>query len=403
VDGRSFSVPFLMSASPQRIPSIAVLVALTAMMPLGMHMLLPAISTIARDFAVPPATIQWSVTLYMVAVAVAQLVYGPVSDQFGRRPPLLAGLVIFIVGSLVCAAATDTPQFLAGRVIQGVGACTGMVLGRAMVRDVYPSNRAAVTLGYVSTAMVIFSALSPLVGGVLLVWSGWRAPFLFSAASGVVLFAIAWRLAETHHDRIRLPGVGSLLRDFASLLRMPGFIVPAVATALSGVGFFGFIASAPVMAEEIYGIPPERYGFYFALLPLGFCTGSFLSTRLTPRYGLERTALWSMVASALVAVVLLAMALSSALTPFLLFMLVGLTNLTSAAGMPALMVRGMGADTRLIGAASGLIGFFHMALGAAGTQLVAHFYSGTVLPAVLLLAGGFGLGAALLIAEKLRR
>ena len=147
-----------------RLPSIPVLVALTAVMPLGMHMLLPGLSAIARDFAVSVPTVQWSVTLFMVAVALAQLVYGPVSDRFGRRRPLLVGLVIFLLGSLACAAATSSPLLLAGRVIQGIGACSGMVLGRAMVRDVYPANRAAVTLGYVSTALVIFSALAPMLG-----------------------------------------------------------------------------------------------------------------------------------------------------------------------------------------------------------------------------------------------
>ena len=386
-----------------RLPSIPVLVALTAVMPLGMHMLLPGLSAIARDFAVSVPTVQWSVTLFMVAVALAQLVYGPVSDRFGRRRPLLVGLVIFLLGSLACAAATSSPLLLAGRVIQGIGACSGMVLGRAMVRDVYPANRAAVTLGYVSTALVIFSALAPMLGGVLLTWFSWRAPFLFSAAGCVVLLAIAWRLEETHRNRAAMSSVSSLVRDFATLLRLPGFMVPALATALSGIGFFGFIANAPVLAEEIFAIRPDRYGFYFVLLPLGFCTGSFLSTRLTPRLGLHRIALWTSIASAVVGFGLLALTLLSLLTPVLLFALVGLTNLTSSIGMPAMMVRSMGADSRMIGAASGLIGFLHMAFGAVGTQLVAHAYDGTALPAALLIAAGFGTGAVLLIAERLKR
>ena len=170
-----------------------------------------------------------------------------------------------------------------------------------------------------------------------------------------------------------------------------------------GIGFFGFIANAPVLAEEIFAIRPDRYGFYFVLLPLGFCTGSFLSTRLTPRLGLHRIALWTSIASAVVGFGLLALTLLSLLTPVLLFALVGLTNLTSSIGMPAMMVRSMGADSRMIGAASGLIGFLHMAFGAVGTQLVAHAYDGTALPAALLIAAGFGTGAVLLIAERLKR
>lgn len=383
-----------------RVPSIATLVALTAMMPLGMHLLVPGLLSMARDLAVPVPTVQLAITLYMIAVAVAQLVYGPISDQFGRRGPLLSGIVVFLIGSLVCATAASASLLLLGRVIQGIGACTGVVLGRAMVRDVYPADRAAAVLAYISMALVAFSALSPLIGGALLAWWNWRMPFFLTAAGAAVMFAIALRLPETLHGATRLQGLSPLLRDFGVLLRMPAFVVPASAVALSNLGFYAFVANAPVMAEEIYGIPPQRYGFYFALLPIGFCLGSFLSTRAIPLLGLERAAIWGVAGTAIFACVMLGAAVLTGLGATALFLFVGAVNVATAISLPALTVCGMSANRNLIGAASGLIGFLQMAAGAGATQVIAYAYDGTVVPVSALLAASTTLAAAVLLADR---
>jgi DHA1 family bicyclomycin/chloramphenicol resistance-like MFS transporter len=392
-----------MKAFKPRLPSIPVLVGLTAMMPLGMHLLLPAIPSIARDFAVSVPTVQWSITLYMAAVAIAQLVYGPLSDQFGRRPPLLIGLLIFIAGSAMCAVATSAPMLLWGRVIQGIGACTGLVLGRAMVRDVYPPERASTVLAYISMAIVIFPALAPMFGGALLLWFDWRAPFLVTAFAGVVLLVIGLRLAETNQRRTRFIGPLSLFRDFGALLRFPPFAVPALVLSLSSTGFFAFIATAPILSDGLLRIPPHQYGFYFAILPLGFFAGSFLSTRLTPRLGPDRLCLYAFTLSAILAVAMLGLVLFTPATPLSLFGPVALINLASATAMPALTVRALGASPTLIGAASGLLGFLQMSLGAFGTQLVGFLHNGTAVPVAAILAGSALLAMAMLYVERFRR
>jgi MFS transporter, DHA1 family, multidrug resistance protein len=327
-------------------------------------------------------------------------VYGPISDQFGRRLPLLSGIVVFLIGSLICATAASAPLLLIGRVIQGIGACTGVVLGRAMVRDVYPADRAAAVLAYVSMALVAFSALSPLIGGALLAWWSWRMPFFFTAAGAAVMFAIALRLSETLHSTTRLQGLSSLLRDFGVLLRMPEFAVPAAAVALSNLGFYAFVANAPIMAEELFRIPPQQYGFYFAVLPIGFCLGSFLSTRAIPLLGLQRAAIWGVAGTAVVACTLLGAAVLTDLPAPALFVFVGVINIATAISLPALTVCGMGANRNLIGAASGLIGFLQMAAGAGATQVIAYAYDGTPVPIAALLATSTTLAAIVLLANR---
>ncbi len=367
-------------------PSIPVLVGLTALMPLGMHIVLPAIPTVARSFDASVATIQWSVSLYMIAVAAAQLIYGPLSDRYGRRPPLLVGLGIFIIGSILCAVAPTAPLLFAGRLVQGAGACVGMVLGRAMVRDIYQSDRAVVVLAYISMALMSVPGIAPIVGGLILSWLDWRALFVICVIAGILLFVVALRLAETHHNRVPLPSVIAVLRDFAHLLRLREFVVPAFVMALPNCGFWAFISISPALLQDRLGIPPQQFGFYFAILPTTYFTGSYLSTRVMPHLGPARTALLGTAICAALGVTMLVMTMTLTPTGIGLFLPVGLMNCAIAMTMPALQMRALSADPRLIGAASGLMGFVQMALGATSTLVVSWLYTGTAVPAGAILA-----------------
>ncbi len=380
-----------------------VLVALTALLPLGMHMLLPALPSIAREFGAPIHTIQWAVTGFMIAVAVAQLVYGPLSDRYGRRAPLLVGLLIFAAGSLVCAAAPNTWVLLLGRVIQGAGACTGIVLGRAMVRDVYSTERSSTLLAYVSMALMMVPGMAPIIGGVLLSWLGWRWPFLLNACIGVALFAIAWRLRETHLVRLKMPSLLALVRDFGLLMRKPAFVFPALATSFPSAGFFGFVSIAPALLDDRLQVPPDRYGFYFFMLPLGYFIGSFLATRLTPRLGGAVMALAGFTLAALFSLGMVAMVLTTELSALKVFLAVGLINGSMGLSVPTLQVRAMSADPRLIGAASGLLGFLQMAFGALGTQVLGALYDATALPPAAVLLTTTVLAVTMVVLGRERR
>ncbi len=369
-----------------KLPSIPVLVGLSAMMPLGMHVLLPAIPAMADEFGTSIATMQATVTVYMVAVAVGQIAYGPISDRYGRKPPLLAGIAIYFCGCLVTAFAPTTEILFLGRVVQGVGGCVGVALGRAMVRDVYSGDRAVNMLAQVAMALMVVPALAPTIGGLLLAWFDWQVPFFALAGATLVMFVACARLDETHVGGGRPPGIGAMLADFWTLIRLPAFLAPAFAVALPSAGFWAFMSLGPAMLRDSLGTPPEHFGYYFCMSPLAWFAGSFLVSRVTPRLGGERTALLAAGISALAALVALSLFLWGHPSALLLFGVLAIANGSQALAVPNLQVRLLSADTRLIGSAAGLSGFLQMALGAAATLLVAQVYDGTGLPGTAALA-----------------
>ena len=165
-------------------PSLALLSAITALAFCGLHMVVPALPLLVAVFADTPAHVQLVVSLYLAGIAAGQLVYGPVSDRFGRRPVLLAGLAAFLVGTALCGAAWSLPALIAGRVLQALGACAGIVLSRAMIRDVYEREAAARGLALVMMAMTLAPAISPAIGAYLAEWFGWRAIFAVLGGAG---------------------------------------------------------------------------------------------------------------------------------------------------------------------------------------------------------------------------
>ena len=193
-------------------PSILLLVAMTGLGPFTMQILIPSMPMLAVALAVPYATIQLTLTLYLVGVALAQLVYGPLSDRYGRKPLLLGGLLIYLVGSIAAALAPSAAWLIVARVLQAVGSCAGLVLGRAMIRDSYPRDRAAAVLGYVSTAMAVAPMLSPIIGSLLHEHFGWRATMLSCLVFGLpLLLAVRAKLPETLAQPAPLPGLGGML------------------------------------------------------------------------------------------------------------------------------------------------------------------------------------------------
>jgi len=373
---------------------VVLLMGVTALMPLSMHVILPAIPAISRGLNAPVSTIQLAVSLFLAVVAFGQLVYGPMSDRFGRKPPLLVGLGIFVVGTLVCAAATSAAMLLGGRMLQGLGACSGVVLARAMLRDVYPADRSAVLQARMSTIVIIAPIASAIIGGMLISWIGWRWPFVLLAGIGALLLAWTFRIGETNTQRRAAPGAIEMLRDFAALLRLPQFTGAAASIALNTGALFAFLSQVPGLFEEGLGIPPSRYGFLLAVMPFAFGTGSFLASRLIPRIGTRRVSVlgsrlvfvtaFGLLASAL----LVPLSASGLLVPMVLF------NVCQALTIPGLTTQAISANLKRIGAASGLMGFLMMAAGAISTQIISLVDDDSALSLGVLVAV-LGVGAAL--------
>jgi DHA1 family bicyclomycin/chloramphenicol resistance-like MFS transporter len=183
-------------------PFIGLLIAIAAVSPLGINMYLPSMPGMARALGVDFTTIQLTLSLYLAAMALGQLVIGPLSDRFGRRPVLLIGLMVFVIGSLLCLTAQNVGLLIFGRAVQAVGGTAGITLSRAIVRDLYGRNQVASMIGYVTMGMAVAPMIAPTIGGVLETLFGWRASFAFLMVfGGVVLLFAFWYLSETNRNR----------------------------------------------------------------------------------------------------------------------------------------------------------------------------------------------------------
>jgi MFS transporter, DHA1 family, multidrug resistance protein len=203
-------------------------------------------------------------TLFLARIAVGQLVYGPVSNRFGRRPVLLAGLTLFLLGTVLCGLAWSLPVLIVGRTLAALGGCAGMVLGRAIVRDIYDRERSASALATIMMVMSLAPSLSPAVGAYLAQWVGWRADFiLLGAAGATVLILTAVKLEETHTPSS--VNLASMIGFFVRLLRSPAFLSFTVATAFTSASWFSFLAAAPYLLAERLLEPPSTHGLMIML------------------------------------------------------------------------------------------------------------------------------------------
>src|SRR5262245_18758061 len=221
-------------------------------------MTLPSLPATAETLEARPETLQLTVTLFLAGFALAQLVHGPLSDRLGRRRVLLGGLVVYIIGGLACWVAPSARLLVAARLLQALGACSGPVVGRAVIRDLYPPERAARVFGYMGTAMALTPILAPIVGGVVHVAYGWRAVYLTLAVLGAVFLGIASRLVPDTNRR-RDPDAlrpGHLATNAGDLLRDRTFLGYVLVVSLMFGGQFAFISGSSFVLIEVLKVPP---------------------------------------------------------------------------------------------------------------------------------------------------
>jgi Bcr/CflA subfamily drug resistance transporter len=265
-------------------PRLLTLVLLTALSVLSLNMFLPSLPNIARDLESDYALVSLSIAGYLGITAVLQLIIGPLSDRFGRRPVLLAGLVIFILASLVCALATNIWIFLAFRILQGA-IISGSALSRAVIRDMVSPQEAASLMGYVAMAMAIAPMLGPTFGGALDELFGWRANFFTFFALGIAIFALFWvDLGETNKSPSET--FNKQFQAYPELYRSRRFWGYALCMAFSTGAFYSFLAGAPLVVDTLFDMSPAMLGFYMGTITAGFALGSYLSGRLARRYSL---------------------------------------------------------------------------------------------------------------------
>ena len=393
-----------MSPPPARAarPPFAVVVAVTAVGTLGMHLIVPALPATAQALGVSASAIQLTITLYLIGLAAGQLLYGPLSDRFGRRPVLIGGLALFTAAGALTALAPTASTLVAARVAQALGGCAGLVLGRAIVRDAAPPDRAAAQLALLTLVMSMAPAIAPAIGGYATAWAGWRAGFVMLAAIGAAatLAAILF-LPETNE----VTGVRrSMLAPSLRLLRSRAFCGFAIGGACTTTSFYAFMAASPFIFINLLHQTEQRVGLYYMLLMLGVATGGLLGNRLAGRVRLGH-------------VVRLANGIAvAAASGFLASYAAGLLSVPAVVGTIALFMVGAGlaspfaitgaisVNPQAVGAASGLYGFVQMSYGALCTVVVETWRPGSVMTVAVVLLGSAVAGqAALSMALRERR
>jgi len=358
-----------MSGNP--LPLLVLLSAVTSLAFCALHIVVPALPLLVVVFDDSPARVQLVLTLYLAGIAAGQLVYGPLSDCFGRRPVLIAGLAVFLAGTVLCCLAGSLAMLILGRVLEACGACAGIVLARAIIRDVYEREAAARGLALVMMVMSFAPAISPAVGAYLAEWLDWRAIFLLLGMAGaIVLAATVARLPETNHHRVRLD-LSGMAGSYAVLLRSPAFLGFALCSACTSASWFSFIASAPYLISQALGEPPSTYGLMI-LLPMA---GYLLGNAAAARFAFRLDSLHLMILGrglAFAAGILMALWCASiGLGIWGMFVPMALASIGDGLSQPATMAAGLSTFPRIAGTASGLMGFLQMTVAALGTIGVA--------------------------------
>ncbi|WP_374303107.1 multidrug effflux MFS transporter [Ferrovibrio sp.] len=363
----------LSESSPRRLPSIVILVAMSAIGPMALNIFMPSMPGLARHFQVDYGLVQLTLTFYLIGLGLAQLVYGPLSDRYGRRPVLLCGLAIFCVGSLLCALAPSIEMLMIGRAFQAIGGCSGLVLGRAIIRDLYDRDRSAAMIGYVTMAMSLAPMFSPALGGYLDTLFGWRASFAFCAVAGIIVLAcVTVTLRETLAEPGLGEGIGAMLRGYGSLLRSPTFCGYALQTAFTSGMFFAFIAGAPFVVVTVMGQPPSSYGLWFMVVSVGYFAGNFCTGRFAVRLGVDRMIGIGAIIGLFGILALAAIGWLGLLTLPGLFLPMAVVALSNGLTLPNGTAGAVSVNPRAAGAAAGLSGALQMLVGAGAAVLVGY-------------------------------
>lgn len=349
---------------------VALLGGLAAMSALSTNILLPAFPEIARDLAVPPRQMGLILSSFLLAFALGQLVIGPLSDRIGRARPILWGLVLFAVGSVVVAAAPTLPVLLTGRVLQALGVCAAAVLSRAIARDLFDGPELARVLSLTMVAMAAAPGFSPLIGGAAFEWVGWRVTVLLVAATGIFLaLAYSLRLGETLPVAgRRVVGPDIVVASYLDLMRAPAFIRPASAVALVIGGLYAIFGATPEILMATYGRTRLELGLFFASTVFVVFGTGLAAPQLALRFGVARVVR----VGALLAP---AGGLVMTLRPDLSGFIAGVAVFLSGMGLvnPLGTARALQPFAREAGLASALLGFLQMAVAAALTAVLSLF------------------------------
>lgn len=380
--------------------AIALLVALG---PLATDMYLPALPGLTREFATGSGQVQLTLSLFLAGFALAQIIYGPLADRFGRKPVLLGGLLLFVLASIACALAVNIETLIMARFVQALGGSAGPVLGRAMVRDIHGPAESARVLSHIGSAMALAPAFAPVLGGYMSVYIGWESIFWFLALVGLAGAALLqFGIAETAPEEYRHPQpLPTIVGNYKQLLADPGFLGYTLTCTFAYAGLFAFLSGSSFVIIEYFGVRQQTFGLLFMLVVAGYISGTLLGSRLSRRHDCRRLVAVGSFVLLVAGSVMLVVALNqpdnvmSIVLPMVLFMHgVGLV-------MPQSMAGALANYPHIAGSASGLLGFIQMTAAGLVGVAVGHGYNGTPVAMTLAIAAA-GLACVLVYLALLR-
>lgn len=387
---------FSAAASP---PRTLTLVLLTALSVLSLNMFLPSLPKMAVEFQAGYGLVNLSIAGYLAVTAVLQLVMGPLSDRYGRRPVMLAALILFIAASLGCALTDNIWSFLGFRVLQGA-VIAGGVLSRAAIRDMKPPQEAASLMGTVAMAMAVAPMLGPLFGGVIDQLLGWRASFHTFTVLGATVLLLTWvDMGETNVSRSET--FLNQFRAYPDLLRSGRFWGYALCMAFSTAAFYVFLSGVPLVAGPVLDLPPASLGFFMGTITAGFFLGSFLSRRYAGHHALTTMMIAGRLAACAGLLAGMALFLFGLVNPLTLFGATVFVGIGNGLTMPSSNAGAMSVRPDLVGSAAGLSGALIVAAGAVFTAFTGAVLTEQMgvygLTGMMLLCSAAGLVSALAV------
>jgi DHA1 family bicyclomycin/chloramphenicol resistance-like MFS transporter len=382
-----------------------VLGALTAFAPVGVDLYLPAFPSIAERLDSTIGSVQLSLSTYMVGLAAGQLLYGRLSDIHGRRGPMLAGISLYVAASIACAFAPSVEVLVALRLLQGLGGCAGIVIARAIVRDLFEGEEAARFFSLLTLVFAVAPVVAPLLGGQFLALAGWRAIFVALAAYGVLcLAAVLWLPETLPPERRRASGLSDALASYREVLVNRSFAAYAAAGSLATGALMAYLASSPAVVIEQLGVSPQAFGLVFGANSLGIMAVAQLTGRSLGRFGIERVLLWGLATQAAAAVALLVVAVSGASNRATLLPLMFVVVASVGAILPTSTALAMAPFPHAAGAASAAFGALQTGLPAITAAIVSAIalMPATGMGIVLAACSVLALTSLLLIAPRPR-
>lgn len=369
-------------------PPLALLIAMVTFGPVSIDIFLPSLPDMTRVFGTDVSHVQLTLSAFIAGFALAQLVLGPLSDRFGRRPVLLAGTGLYCAASLLCLCARSIETLILARLLQAFGACAGPVLSRAIIRDAFPKDQAARTMAVMASIMTVAPAIAPIAGGGLHALFDWRANFIVMTLFGLMLWLGVWfRLTETNlrPDRHALRP-DRMIVTYARLLRHRSFLRYTLSLAFTFAAMFSFISGGSFVLISVLGVAPGHFGFFFAMVVGGLLAGNLTTARMAHRVPPERMVAIGIGVGVAASVPLAGLALFHVATvPAVILPMIGLF-LSAGLVFPNGTAAAIAPHGHVAGSASALLGFLQMAIAATAGWLVGRLDNGTTLPMAAIIA-----------------